>query len=103
MNTKKHLMVREANTGACVSRRTSGEGATAGGTAAPHTSPTRGKEDSVMGKEVDQDRLCCGSLLEAELVDGRILLRCLSCGTMWSRQVDGIFIEEGPSPQPSNN
>lgn len=39
----------------------------------------------------DQYRLCCGGLLEAELVNGRVLLNCLTCGTIWQRQNDGIL------------
>ena len=44
-----------------------------------------------MGQEVDQYRLCCGSLLEAELVNGRIVLRCLACGIVWQRCPDGAL------------
>ncbi len=63
----------------------------------------RWQEDWAMRNDEDQDRLCCGSLLEAERVDGRIMLRCLSCGLLWSRMEDGkLGIHKGP-PSPSDN
>lgn len=47
-----------------------------------------------MGNEADQYRLCCGGLLEADVVDGRVVLRCLKCGTLWFRQADGTLGKE---------
>jgi|GEM_PF-1974062 len=41
----------------------------------------------------DQYRLCCGFLLEADLVDGRIVLRCLRCGRRWERMTNRTLRE----------
>ena len=49
-----------------------------------------------MKQEFDQYRLCCGGLLEGEMVDGQVVLRCLSCGLAWHRQTDGAL---SPNPE----
>ncbi len=41
-----------------------------------------------MEREIDQYRLCCGSLLEAKVVDGRVVLVCMACGSHWERTTD---------------
>ena len=47
--------------------------------------------DAVATQEVDQNRLCCGGLLLAEVGCGPVVLRCLSCGQRWERGSDGIL------------
>lgn len=39
----------------------------------------------------DQNRLCCGHLLEAVVVDGEVLLKCLACSRLWGRSVSGAI------------
>lgn len=58
------------------------------------TSPVveAGDEEVGMSKnEVDPNRICCNGLFEAELVEGRVVLECLSCGSLWFRQADGTL------------
>ncbi len=44
-----------------------------------------------MGGGEEQSLLCCGFLMEAEAVRGRLALRCLKCGTLWGKRKDGLF------------
>ncbi|RME41953.1 MAG: hypothetical protein D6788_00080 [Planctomycetota bacterium] len=39
----------------------------------------------ISGGKIDPYRLCCGSLLEGELHNGKVMLRCLRCGQYWTR------------------
>lgn len=39
----------------------------------------------------DQNQLCCGSLCEAVVVDGIVVLQCLACGMTWEKRTDGSF------------
>ena len=52
--------------------------------------------DAVAMQEVDQDRLCCGGLLLAEVGSGPVVLRCLSCGQRWERGPDGTLTAASP-------
>jgi len=53
--------------------------------------------EQLLDKEFDQYRLCCGSLCEAELVGGQVILNCLVCGTRWAEKSDGTL-----APLPPN-
>lgn len=44
-----------------------------------------------MEQEIDQYRLCCGNLLEAKIVDGRVVLVCMACGSQWERAKDNTL------------
>ena len=44
-----------------------------------------------LSKSFDQNQLCCGSLCEAIVVDGFVVLRCLACGLSWEKTSDGSF------------
>ncbi len=44
-----------------------------------------------MEQKIDQNRLCCGGLLEAESGNGPVVLRCLTCGWRWERGPDGTL------------
>ncbi len=35
--------------------------------------------------------ICCGGLYDADLVDGKIILRCVRCDQRWQRRADGTF------------
>lgn len=35
--------------------------------------------------------ICCGGLYDADLVDGKIILRCVRCDQQWQRRTDGTF------------
>ena len=65
----------------------------------PRTIP-KGRLDGVPGalakQEVDQHRLCCGGLLEAETGSGPVVLRCLTCGGRWERGPDGLMTTAAP-------
>ena len=52
-------------------------------------------------EEIDQYRLCCGGLLEAEIVQGAVILRCLSCGTVWRRLADDTLTPSDATAAPS--
>lgn len=54
--------------------------------------------DSEKNVRFDQHRLCCGHLLEAEVVDGEVLLKCLRCGSWWGRDLSGAL---APRPRPT--
>ncbi len=49
-----------------------------------------------LGQDVDQYRLCCGGLLEAEIGNGPVVLRCLTCGQRWERGPDGTLTTANP-------
>lgn len=42
-------------------------------------------------EKFNQNQLCCGSLCEAIMVDGAVILRCLACGMSWEKRVDGTY------------
>lgn len=48
--------------------------------------------DSEDKDRFDQNRLCCGHLLEVEVVDGEVMLRCISCKTRWGRDASGALV-----------
>lgn len=50
------------------------------------------EEGTEMIQQLKRDLLiCCGGLYDADLVDGKIILRCIRCGAFWQRQPDGTF------------
>jgi len=46
--------------------------------------------------------ICCGGLYDADLVDGKVILRCVRCGELWQRQTDGTF-QSVAIPKPKRN
>ena len=48
--------------------------------------------------EVDQCRLCCGSVLYAEIIDGTVVLECFACGQRWRRDPAGVIVPAPRSP-----
>lgn len=56
--------------------------------------------DTTGSPKFDQDRLCCGHLLEAEVVEGEVLLRCLACSTLWARSALGVMEPRPPTAPP---
>jgi hypothetical protein len=37
----------------------------------------------------DQNRLCCGALCDAVVIDETVILQCLGCGLAWEKRLDG--------------
>jgi hypothetical protein len=35
--------------------------------------------------------ICCGGIYDADLVDGKIILRCVRCDQRWQRRANGTF------------
>ncbi len=52
-----------------------------------------------MEQKIDQNRLCCGGLLEAESGNGPVVLLCLTCGQRWERGPDGA-LKAATTPDP---
>lgn len=46
--------------------------------------------------------ICCGGLYDADLVDGKIILRCVRCNQSWQRRADGTFTSVEIAPKNPN-
>lgn len=47
--------------------------------------------------------ICCGSLYDADLIGGEIVLSCITCGSRWERQADGSFARMGQASAPQHD
>ena len=41
------------------------------------------------GANMESNDLCCGRLFFAEIVDGRVVLECCTCGKLWETTSQG--------------
>lgn len=41
------------------------------------------------GAKMETENLCCGRLFFAEIVEGRVVLECCTCGTLWETTSEG--------------
>ncbi len=47
------------------------------------------------GANMETKNLCCGRLFYAEIVDGRIVLECCTCGKLWETTSEGGLVPLG--------
>jgi hypothetical protein len=41
------------------------------------------------GMDMESKEVCCGKFFFAEIVDGKVVLECCSCGRIWPIGTDG--------------
>ena len=52
------------------------------------------------GANMETKNLCCGRLFYAEIVEGRIVLECCTCGKLWETNSEGglvPLVEQDPA------
>ena len=56
-----------------------------------------------MSQQLKRDlSICCSGFYDADLVGGKIILRCVRCGRRWRHKADGTF-ERVPLATPEVN